>query len=92
MNSLAVSRFGDAYDPSTGLIRFPDDRGFLKQPWAEIPSTALKRPEVDYFLERNPDYVKGVELVCLCEVDRRNMKPLTRRIFDKAAEDVVSNS
>lgn len=92
IDSLAASRFGDAYDPSTGLIRFPDERGFLKQPWAEIPSTALGRPEVAYFLERNPDYAEGVELVCLCEVDRTNMKPLTRRIFDKAAEDVVFDS
>ena len=89
MNSLAEKRFGDAYDPADGVIRFSTPHGFLKSPWSEIPENAMQRKEVRFFLERNPNYQSGDELVCLCEVDRENMKSLSKRIFDKAAASHV---
>ena len=40
-----------------------------------------KRPDVAYFLQCNPGYASGDELVCLCELSTDNMRPLTRRLF-----------
>jgi hypothetical protein len=38
---------------------------------------------VKFFLERNPQFAQGHELVCLCEIEEANMKPMTKRIFNK---------
>ena len=45
----------------------------------------LEQPlsEVRFFVERNPGYQRGHELVCLCEVETHNMKPLTLKLFEK---------
>jgi hypothetical protein len=81
MDQLASERFGDAWNPETGLLHFEKSQGHLKPEWAEVPEAARRRKEVAFFLERNPDYDRGDELVCLCEISLENMKPLTKRIF-----------
>ncbi len=81
MDELAARRFGAAYERASGLVRFPDSRGHLKGEWAGVPDAALQKREVSYFLERNPGYGRGDELVCLCEVKEENMQPLTLRVY-----------
>jgi hypothetical protein len=82
IDHIAGRRFGKAYDPTAGLLRFPDGRGSLKAEWAAIPDKDSKRPEVSFFVERNPDYTHGDELVCLTEINASNLKPFARRIFE----------
>lgn len=79
INKLAYEKFGDAYN--NGIVSFPESRGYLREQWAEIPEKMLQRPEVKFFLERNPYYYKGDELVCLCELSKENLKPYARRLF-----------
>jgi hypothetical protein len=86
MDSLASERFGDAYDPESGLVCFKESHGHLKAEWAEVPESARTRPEVAFFLERNPGFAKGDELVCLCEVSEANMKRMTLRVFKQGLE------
>ncbi|MEZ5302762.1 MAG: hypothetical protein R3F11_19305 [Verrucomicrobiales bacterium] len=81
IDQLAGDRFGSAYHPARGIVRFPDSHGHLKPEWAAVPVNARARPEVAYFLRRNPGYASGDELVCLCEIAEDNMKGLTRRVF-----------
>ena len=81
MNDFAYSRFGDYYDESCGLIRFPETRGHLLRDWAHIPVEDMARSEVQYFLQCNPQYHQGDELVCLTELTAENLKPLSRRLF-----------
>jgi hypothetical protein len=38
-------------------------------------------PHVKFFLERNPDYVRGVELVCITEISHENIRPFARHMF-----------
>jgi hypothetical protein len=82
-DSLASDRFGVAYDREAGVVRFATSQGHLAREWACISDRERKRPDVRFFLERNPGYVMGEELVCLCELKRDNMRPLTRRLFDR---------
>lgn len=82
-HELARARFGRAYDEATGLVRFEQSRGHLSPEWAGVSERELSRPDVRFFLERNPGYVRGDELVCLCELSKDNMRPLTRRIFEQ---------
>lgn len=81
MDTLASERFGAAYDRTTGLIRFTRSHGHLRSTYASVSDNHRRRPDVDYFLARNPGYASGDELVCLCELTADNLRPLARRIF-----------
>lgn len=82
-DELAREKFGDAYNPATGVVEFTESRGHLKSEYADPAPEELKKEAVRFFLERNPGYRQGHELVCLCEISLDNMKPLTRRLFTK---------
>ena len=84
-DALAVELFPDTYNPATGVVEFEKSRGHLKPDIALPTPEELEREGVRFFLERNPGFVRGHELVCLCEVEEHNMKPLTLRLFRKGA-------
>ncbi len=78
---LAIQRFGDAYDTHDGVIRFVESRGQLKGEWATIDESALSRPELQFFLSKNPGFTEGHELVCLTELIPANLRSVVRRAF-----------
>lgn len=80
---LATEMFPDEYNPATGIIEFPESCGHLKPDIALPTSDERDRDGVRYFLEKNPGYRRGHELVCICEIEEHNMKPLTLRLFRK---------
>ena len=80
---LATELFPDTYNPATGVIEFPESCGHLKPDIASPAPDELEREGVRFFLEKNPGFRHGHELVCLCEVEEHNMKPLTLRLFKK---------
>ncbi len=82
---LAGRRFGDAYDPATGVVHFPEPCGRLAPEWAEVELHHARRREVAFFLARNPGWRAGDELVCLCAVAPENMRAHARRLFDEGA-------
>ena len=84
-DALAGDMFHGDYNAATGLVEFNPSRGHLKADIAMPTPTELEREGVRFFLERNPEFTRGHELVCLCEVEEHNMKPLTLRLFRKHA-------
>jgi len=87
-DTLALEMFPDDYNPETGVVEFRRSRGHLKADIA-LPSHAdLAKREIDFFLRRNPGFRDGHELVCLCEVETHNMKPLTLKLFGKSGYDM----
>jgi hypothetical protein len=81
MEFLARDRFGDAYDAETGVLHFPQSLGHLREAYTRVPEAHQRLPEVAFFLARNPGYVRGDELVCLCELSAENLQPIARRAF-----------
>jgi len=81
---LAEARFGACFDKATGVVRFPESHGHLKADIAEASESELHKPGVRFFLQKNPGYRQGNELVCLCELDTDNLKPMAARIFAAA--------
>ncbi len=81
MDRFGQRLFGEAYDPANGIIRFAESHGQLRPEWAEPTPEAAGRPEVRFFLERNPGYRRGDELLCLTELSPENLRPLARRLF-----------
>lgn len=81
MDRLAEDRFGDTYDPETGVIEFPTSRGHLNRDLAQISASEARRADVAFFLDRNPGYSRGNELVCLTELALDNLRPIAQRQF-----------
>lgn len=82
-DTLAQEKFGADYNLVTGVVEFPESKGHL-MPDIALPTEEEKSKEsVQFFLAKNPNYINGHELVCLCEITEQNMKPLTKRIFAK---------
>jgi len=80
---LAAARFGSAYDPRAGVIAFAQSHGHLKAVLAAVPAGAAARREVAYFLQRNPGYREGHELVCLAELATENLRAIVRDEFER---------
>lgn len=87
MDFLARDRYGDAYDARRGVVRFAQSHGHLRADLATVPAIHAHLPEVAYFLERNPGYAQGEELVCLCRIAADNLRPLARRVFVAAQRE-----
>lgn len=84
---MAADRFGSHYDPASGIVCWPDSRGHLRPELAEIAPADWLRPDIACFLQANPGYARGDELVCLSEIARDNLKPFAQRIFDAGYRD-----
>jgi hypothetical protein len=80
LNHLACERFGTLYDPSTGVVRFPEPQ-ILHEGLDEVPAGRLADPHVAFFLQRNPGWVQADELVCLAELTEANLTPAGRRMW-----------
>jgi hypothetical protein len=47
----------------------------------ELPSGRLADPHIAFFLERNPGWKEGDELVCLTEIAEENLTRAGRRMW-----------
>ena len=90
MDFLGRFKFGDAYDAASGLVRFPQSRGQLRGSWGDVKEEARCKPEVTFFLERNPNYRNGEELVCLTELVEENLRSVALRSFRQGAREKVA--
>lgn len=83
---LATARFGDRYDPATGIVRL--ERPTPLRPGVAEPTASDEAdPDVAFFLRANPGWRRGEELACLTELAPSNLTPIGRRFagFPSAA-------
>lgn len=83
---LASDKFGSDYDPESGIVKFPTSRGHLHPAIAYASAAEMNKACTRFFFDSNPGYLHGHELVCVCELELFNMRPLAARIFHRAAE------
>lgn len=83
-DALAIERFGDRFDPVSGVVRLARPQ-VLREDLRCIPPGRLADPHVAFFTRANPGYVHGDELVCLTELARDNLTSAGRRMWDAAA-------
>lgn len=86
-DELASWQFGPDFNPETGLLEFSESHGHLKPHIAHPGANELNRPETRFFLQQNPHFLQGHELVCLCELAEENLKPLAARIFNSCVQE-----
>jgi len=80
MEQLASQRFGSEYRCEEGVVRFRDGATPLREGVAEVTDQRLHDPHVAFYLERNPGYINGDELVCITRVHPDNFTPAGRRM------------
>lgn len=88
-DSLASTRYGDAYNQTSGIVELPKSMGHLKKEIAYPSDKELEKEEVRFFLKKNPSFYQGHELVCICELTPSNLRPVAARIFE---ECVISSN
>lgn len=87
---LAEEKFGSEFNSTTGVVEFKTSRGHLKAEIANPSEEDMTKEAVQFFVARNPNYINGHELVCICEMEEHNMKPLTKRLFRKSSIEIPS--
>lgn len=69
LDAFATQAFPEQYEPETGLIRWPEQAGRLRDGVGAVSEALTSdHPRVRYFVERNPDWAQGVELACLASM------------------------
>lgn len=82
-DALATERFGERFDPATGVVRLAHPQ-VLRKDLRCIPPARLGNPHAAFFVRANPGYARGDELVCLTELSRDNLTRAGRRMWDAA--------
>lgn len=82
-DELAGRRYGAAYDPVAGVVRFGAPQR-LRTSLAEVPAGRARDAQVAFFLAANPGHAEGDELVCLTELSDRNLTAAGRRVVREA--------
>jgi hypothetical protein len=80
LDTLAISRFGSAYDPVTGVIRLAHATP-LRPGLADLTPQRLHDPRVRFFADRNPGHALGDELACLTPITRDNLTRAGERML-----------
>jgi hypothetical protein len=84
LDFLAREKVGDLYLKDEGTVRFPEPQK-LRGELATVPEGRLADPHVAFFLEKNPGWTEGDELVCLTEIAEENLTAAGRRMWRTGA-------
>jgi hypothetical protein len=77
LDALARERFARCYE--AGIVRFERPQ-VLRGELREVPAGREADPHVAFFAARNPGWVRGDELVCLCELSASNLTAAGERM------------
>ncbi len=78
MDEFAASRFGDQYQDGV----YAEGKDFLKEEYDDVGKAALRNRHTAFFLRKNPNYMRGDELVCLTELCADNLNRLGRKMLE----------
>ena len=87
LDSLANLKWPHYYQSASGLLQFPSSMGNLRSEIGDVPSARMDDPHVQFFLKRNPTYLRGTELVCMAPIFLNNTKSIGRRLIQQAIRE-----
>lgn len=80
LDFLTREKLGDLYLEDERIVRFPQPQR-LRGELGEVPEGRAADPHVAFFLEKNPGWREGDELVCLTEIAEENLTAAGRRMW-----------
>jgi len=81
MTDLGRKKFGDKFDPKSGIVRNGKSAVALKKAYEGREDIGKSNADAAFFMTRNPGYNSGDELLCLCELTASNLRPMARKWF-----------
>lgn len=81
LDEIAATKFGEAYDASTGVVRLATPAP-LREGISD-PELRMNNPHVRFFVEANPGHAGGDELACLVRIDVDNLTPAGLRMIGR---------
>jgi hypothetical protein len=81
IDHLAKERFGEDYHQIQGVVRFSTGATPLKEGIADVKPNRLQDEQIKFFLEKNPGYINGDELVCLTVIHQNNLTRAGKRLI-----------
>jgi hypothetical protein len=81
MDEVATEKFGADYSPETQIVSHHCKRDWLCASEHDPLLLGRDDPHIRFFLERNPGYIQGDELVCLIEISGENLHARMRRVI-----------
>lgn len=79
LEALARTRFGSLYDAVQGVVRLQHPQVLVPE-LVDVPEKRAEDPHVAFFLQRNPGYIRGDELVCIARISDDNLTAAGRRM------------
>ena len=74
--------YPDKYDKEAGILRMNKEKDYLKEEIAKISEEKIKNDNVvKFFLEKNPEYYNGNELVCITNLSTENVNKAGKRLL-----------
>jgi len=79
--------FPEAWSAKEGIVAFKEKHGQLKPELAQGAWQKQSNPHVQFFLERNPRFAQGEELICVTQLHPDNALGLVRRYMIEGMEE-----
>ena len=91
-DKVATQWWGSDYDVTTEVVRFAASRDRVRHGVAALDPSTLAHPDVAFFVDRNPRWAEGDELVCFAEIDfalaaRWLVKTVRRTVAPRVRDD-----
>jgi len=80
-DEVSLFLFGQDWKPHLGVIKFDKPHGELNAELAHHSYKKIKSPHVKFFLEKNPGFAEGDELVCIAQLHPDNLIRSARDYF-----------
>jgi hypothetical protein len=80
LDAVSSERYGPLYDRASGRVRFAQAQ-VLRPELVDVPEGRRQDPDVRFFLERNPGYAAGDELVSFASLAEDNLTAAARRML-----------
>lgn len=75
------SAYPNEFDHKDGVIKYNKIKDKLKEGIADIDEKKLRDRDIEFFVQKNPTYKEGNDLVCITSLKRENLKPAANRLF-----------
>ena len=81
-----IDAFGRFYSPEeyeeeTGVLCYKGVKDKLKENVADVSKERLKDRDIAFFVEKNPNYIKGNDLVCVTKLSMDNLSARVKKLL-----------
>jgi hypothetical protein len=80
MDALVRQKFPHEYDPASGIVRTNRPMAVREQR-VDLSTVGREDEHASYFADRNPGYLRGDYLVCVCDMAVENRTRLGQKFF-----------